>query len=88
MLENFKAYLTQHGYSQETPSGHPSTVYDYAKRVNQICEREGITLNQLASDIDNYVEKYGATGSESEYGKQSHSAYINALKRFQEFLQQ
>ncbi len=85
MLENFKQYLIQKGYSEYTPSGKPSTVYDYIKRVNKICERERISIYQLADDIDEYVKKYDTFGSEDEFGKKSHSAFINALKRFREF---
>lgn len=85
MLENFRKYLIQQGYSEFTPSGNPSTVYDYGKRVNKICDRENISLNKLASNIGNYVEKYDS-GEEKEFGSRSHNAYINALKRFKEFM--
>ncbi len=85
MLENFKKYLIQKGYSEYTPSGNPSTAYDYVKRINKICERERISINQLADNIHNYVKKYDTGGSEEDFGKKSHSAFINALKRFEEF---
>ena len=39
MLEKFMKYLIQQGYSEYTPSGNPSTVYDYAKRIQKICHR-------------------------------------------------
>lgn len=86
MLENFKRYLIQQGYSEFTPSGNPSTVYDYGKRINKICERERISIEQLANNINVYVEKYGTLGSDAEFGKRSHSSFINALKRFEEFM--
>ena len=85
MLENFRKYLVLQGYSEFTPSGNPSTVYDYANRINKICERENITLNKLASNIGFYVERYDSFGVEGEFGSKSHNAYINALKRFKEF---
>lgn len=84
-MESFKRYLIQQGYSEYTPSGNPSTVYDYGKRIIKICEREGISINQLAENIGDYVEKYDNFGSEAEFGKRSHYAFINALKRFEEF---
>jgi hypothetical protein len=84
-LENFKTYLIQQGYSEYTPTGKNSTVYDYSKRVEKILERERISIQNLAENIDLYVRKYDADGNESEYGKKSHSAIINALKRFQDF---
>lgn len=85
MLEKFKRFLIQKGYSEYTPSGNPSTVYDYMMRVQRICERERISINQLADNISLYVKKYDTFGVDKEYGKQSHGAYINALKRFEEF---
>jgi len=85
MLVNFKQYLIQKGYSEYTPSGNPSTVYDYIKRINKICERERISTKQLADNIDDYVKKYDTFGSEEEFGKKSHSSFINALKRFKEY---
>jgi hypothetical protein len=85
MLENFKKYLIQEGYSEYTPSGNPSTVYDYAKRVQRICTREEISYNELAANICFYVEKYDSFGDEADFGSKSHNAYINALRRFNEF---
>jgi len=87
MLNKFEKYLVKRGYSEITPSGLPSTTYDYAKnRIPKICEKEGISVEQLASNIKLYVEKYDKGGSESKFGKRSHDAFINALKRFKEFL--
>ena len=33
------------------------------------------------------VSKYDSYGSESDYGNKSNRAYINALKRFEEYIQ-
>ncbi len=86
MLQDFENYLVKQGYSVSTPSGKPSTVYDYIKRVETICEREDISINSLSNNIDDFVEKYGPSGNESEFGKKSHNAYISALKKFKDFL--
>jgi len=87
ILNKFEKYLIEQGYSQVTPSGHPSTTYDYAKsRIPKICEKEKISVEQLASNIKHYVEKYDDGGSESKFGKKSHNSFINALKRFEEFI--
>lgn len=85
MLEEFERYLIQQGYSEYTPSGYPSTVYDYRKRIEKICERERISICQLSDNIGVYVKKYDTYGVEEEFGKKSHSAFISALKRFEEF---
>lgn len=86
MLEKFKLYLARQGYSEFTPSGNPSTAYDYTKRVNKICIREAVSIEHLAANIDFYVDKYGPNGNDSAFGKKSNNAFINALRRFSEFI--
>lgn len=78
-------FLILNGYSEFTPSGHPSMVYDYTKRIEGICKRERISIHHLAENISFYVERYDTNGSEEVFGKGGHSSFINALKRFQEF---
>ena len=85
MKDRFQNYLIQQGYSTVTGSGSPSTVYDYAKRIDRICEEEGLSWSSLANTIDSIIPKYDTGGSKEEFGKQSHNAVINALKRYQEF---
>jgi hypothetical protein len=34
------------------------------------------------------VKKYDTFGSEEEFGKGSHSSFINALKKFEEFMKE
>jgi len=87
MLDQFEKYLESRGYSKVTPSGLRSTTYDYAKaRIPRICEREGITLQQLADNISLFIQKYDTLGEESEFGNKSNRAYISSLKRFEEFI--
>ncbi|GHV57630.1 hypothetical protein FACS189460_4510 [Deltaproteobacteria bacterium] len=88
MEEQFKEYLTKQGYSVTTPAGNPSTVYDYAKRINKVCEWENTTWVGLAQNIGRVVTMYDVGGAKEEYGLKSKSAVINALKRFQEFLRE
>lgn len=84
--KDFEEYLRKKGYSECTKSGKPSTVYDYPKRIKKICERKDLqSLNELAEKIHIIVQKYDKDGEESDYGAQSNKAYINVLKRFQEF---
>lgn len=86
MKEKFMDYLNKQGYSLTTPAGNPSTVYDYAKRVDKVCEWENTTWTGLADNINNIVSLYDIGGAKEEYGLKSNRAVINALKRFQEFL--
>lgn len=81
MKEKFMDYLTKQGYSLTTPAGNPSTVYDYAKRVDKVCEWENTTWTGLADNINNIVSLYDIGGAKEEYGLKSNRAVINALKR-------
>lgn len=74
--------------SRGNAKGKPSTAYDYSKsRIPKICERENITIDELAKKISVYVDKYDTFGDESEFGNKSNRAFINALKRFKEFVE-
>ena len=88
ILNDFEKYLEDKGYSKLTPSGNPSTTHDYSqRRIPAIISREGISLNRLIKDISIVISKYDSFGSESDYGNKSNRAYINALKRFEEYIQ-
>lgn len=86
MKDQFRSYLVKQGYSVTTPTGNPSTVYDYVKRIDRVCEWENTTWTGLARNIDAIVSMYNVSGSKEGFGRKSHYAVINALKRFSEFL--
>lgn len=86
MKKQFEGYLINKGYKQTTPSGNPSTVYDYIKRIDKICKWEGISWQQLANGIESYLPQYDIGGKKEDLGKTSHNAVINALRRFSEFI--
>ncbi len=81
----FKDWLIEKGYKQFTPKGNSSTVYDYLKRVDKICECENITLAELFEKISEIRSLYDYNGPKKELGAKSHNAYICALRRFEEF---
>lgn len=85
--KQFEDYLIEKGYKVETPSGQPSTVYDYIKRINKVCKWENMTWDTLAQNINSIVTKYDIGGSKEDKGAISHNSVINALKRYSEFLQ-
>ncbi len=85
MKEEFRQYLIRRGYSQWTPTGNPSTVYDYLKRIEKVCEWEGLTWSSISSHINKLVVEYSATGIKANKGAISHNAVISALCRFKEF---
>lgn len=84
--KQFEEYLISKGYKKTTPSGNPSTVYDYIKRINKVCEWENITWNQLADNIQTVVRKYDIGGEKETLGMISHNSVINALRRFYDFV--
>lgn len=86
MKEQFKNYLIKKGYKQTTPSGNPSTVYDYIKRIDKVCELESFSYQELADNIETVVKQYDLGGTKEDLGNKSHRAVINALKRFQDFI--
>lgn len=88
MKKQFKQYLIERGYSQYTPSGKPSTVYDYIKRIDKVCEWENVCWCKLKSNIHCILPKYDIGGAYENLGNISHKAVINALRRFYEFAQQ
>jgi hypothetical protein len=87
MRQEFANYLIGRGYKLTTPSGSFSTVYDYIKRIDKVCDWEGCDWKTLAENIVVIVPKYDVGGVKADYGDISHRAVINALKRFKEFVQ-
>ncbi|MCL2367356.1 MAG: hypothetical protein FWC72_00015 [Oscillospiraceae bacterium] len=86
MKKQFQSYLEKQGYSVVTPAGNPSTVYDYIKRIDKVCEWEHTTWAGLAQNIHSVITQYDLGGLKESLGNKSHRAVINALKRFSEFL--
>lgn len=86
MEKLFQDFLKEEGYSEYTPSGHKSTVYDYSKRVNRVCQWEELTWEELVDEISKIVQKYDVGGDKEDIGRKSNYAYINALRAFQRFV--
>ena len=86
ILQDYTNYLIERGYKDFTPKGKPSTAYNYQSRIKTICKRENIDVHKLSKQIEFYVTDYDEGGNNFEFGKKSNSAYICALKRFEEFL--
>lgn len=87
LRKSFEEFLVKKGYTQYTQLGLPSTVYDYIKRIDFVCEEECLlSWSQLASNIGKFVCMYDIGGRKENAGNKSHRAVINALKRFRDFL--
>lgn len=82
----FEQYLIDQGYAIETDRGNPSTVYSYLNAVESIRVDEGISWDTLKTNISAIVPQYDVGGDKELIGAKSNKTYINALKRFAEFL--
>lgn len=82
----FESYLIMEGYKIETDSGNPSTVYSYINAVESVLEEEGFSWDALKNHISATVSKYDVGGAKELFGAKSNKTVINALKRFEEFV--
>ena len=84
---DYESYLISADYKTKTPSGHDSTVYAYSKAIsNHVLKNERMTWDELRSNVDNVIAKYDVGGSLAHIGAKSNNTVIDALKRFQEFV--
>ena len=82
----FEEYLVNAGYCAYTAFGNPSTVFSYIHAIKKVLEEEGLSWCSLQSHIDNIVSLYDIGGAKQHLGAKSKCTVINALKRFQEFV--
>ena len=82
----FEQYLIDQRYSVETDRGNPSTVYAYVNAVESIRVDEGISWDTLKTNISSIVPLYDVGGAKELIGAKSNKTYINALKRFADFV--
>ena len=82
----FEEYLANAGYCEYTASGNPSTVFSYIHAIKKVLEEEGLSWHSLQNDIENIVPIYDVGGSKQHIGAKSKCTVINALKRFNEFV--
>ena len=83
---SFEEYLIASGYSEETPSGAPSTVNAYLNAVALILDAEHLTWQSLIDQISMVVALYDIGGAKEDIGSKSNYTYINALRRFEDFV--
>lgn len=86
MKKEFKDYLIAQGYKEYTPSRNPSTVYDYGKRIERVCEWEHLDWYELSKQIKTIRPMYEEGGSKAELGRKSNNAVRCALRCFENFV--
>lgn len=85
--DGFEEYLISCGYKERTPSGLPSTAPQYRFAVADIKYKERkSSLHAFCSDIDSIIVDYDYGGIKEALGQTGHRTWINALKRFREYL--
>jgi len=85
--EAYEAFLIKAGYETETPSGAPSTVYSYSGAIaRHVLQEEHISWETLKNDIGTVIKKYEVGGIKEHIGARSNSTVLNALRRFEEFV--
>ena len=52
MLQNYKTWLLENGYSEKSGRLLPSTVYSYILGIKHTCKYENISIEQLAENIN------------------------------------
>ena len=82
----FEEYLVNAGYCEYTATGNHSTVLSYIHAIKKVLEEEGLSWYSLQNDIENIVPIYDIGGAKQHVGAKSNCTVINALKRFQEFV--
>lgn len=88
MKKEFEQFLIHEGYKEYTPSGHPSTVYDYIKRIDAVCQWEHTDWYDLSKKIATLLPEYEETGAKANLGSKSHNAVRSALRCFERFISQ
>lgn len=86
MFSRFKNYLIECGYKEYTPSGLPSTVYQYVNAIEKVRVWEGFSYAEIDENIDELCREYDYGGSRAKLGAIGHSTVINALKKYRVFL--
>ena len=86
LKNGYKEFLVESGYKEYTPSGLPSTVYQYIDAIEKVCEQEYMDWVGIAKNIEMLVKRYNWGGEKESFGNKGHRTVINAILRYSEFL--
>ena len=78
-LNQFANYL-------ESQKFKVSSNLEYCWRIQKICEKENMTIDNLAENITTILKQYDKAGEKWCIGRRSHESYINALRNFRKFM--
>lgn len=86
MLNNYKNWLIEKGFSAFTASGKPSTVYDYIRSLKAVTAWENKTIEELADSISEIAPMYYKSGIYAVKGRMISRSVRCSLKQFNNFV--
>lgn len=84
--KDFESFMLKNGYSAKTENDTKSTVYAYANSVKSVMSDEGIDWTSLVKQISSIASVYDIGGAKEEIGDRGNRTVINALRRFEDFV--
>lgn len=84
--KDFESFMLKNGYSAKTENDTKSTVYAYVNSVKSVMSDEGIDWTSLVKQISSIASVYDIGGAKEEIGDRGNRTVINALRRFEDFV--
>lgn len=84
--KDFESFLKTNKYSEETKNRTKSTIYSYVNAVKSCMESEGLDWTSLMKHISQVIRIYDVGGMKEETGYKGNHTVINALRRFEDFV--
>ena len=84
--KDFESFMLKNGYSAKTENDTKSTVYAYVNSVKSVMSDEGLDWTSLVKQISSIASIYDIGGAKEEIGDRGNRTVINALRRFEDFV--
>ena len=84
--KDFETFMLKNGYSAKTENDTKSTVYSYVNSVKSVMSDEGLDWTSLVKQISSIASVYDIGGAKEEIGDRGNRTVINALRRFENFV--
>ncbi len=84
--KDFESFMLRNGYSEKTENDTKSTIYSYVNAVKSVMNDEGLTWEDLYRGISVVASDYDVGGAKADIGSRGNRTVINALRRFEDFV--
>ena len=84
--KDFENFMLKNGYSAKTENDTKSTVYSYVNSVKSVMSEEGLDWSSMVKQISSIASVYDIGGAKEEIGDRGNRTVINALRRFEDFV--